>query len=152
LLGALRVMGAGGAVPEAASHPCQVSGGRETASAGGKPANATAAHAIKQSPQRRCQQGEHCARRRRTIMIAHASVFDPLHDGELAELKAHVADWVAEAARADQSRGNLASWQLSGNSTTCSPRCVANCSSAKPGGRRHDQPDLVVGPVRGLPR
>jgi len=47
-------------------------------------------------------------------MIAHASVFDPLHDGELAELKAHVADWVAEAARADQSRGNLASWQLSG--------------------------------------
>jgi hypothetical protein len=47
-------------------------------------------------------------------MIAHASVFDPLDDGELAELKAHVADWVAEAAHADQSRGSLAAWRLSG--------------------------------------
>jgi hypothetical protein len=47
-------------------------------------------------------------------MIAHVSVFDPLDDGELAELKAHAADWVAEAAHADQSRSSLASWRLSG--------------------------------------
>jgi hypothetical protein len=46
-------------------------------------------------------------------MIAHVSIFDPLDDGELAELKAHAADWLAEAAHARQSRRSLASWQLS---------------------------------------